>query len=71
MTIDELIDGWQGAWSGKDPAAFAEVCAAIALAGELSIAGALAAGEFSMAHQRLARGRRKSTPVSHAPPAPK
>jgi len=51
--------------------AFAEVCAAIALAGELSIAGALAAGEFSMAHQRLARGRRQSTPVSHAPPAPK
>ncbi len=28
MTVDELIDGWQGAWSGKDPAAFAEVCAA-------------------------------------------
>jgi steroid delta-isomerase-like uncharacterized protein len=27
MTIDELIDGWQAAWSGKDPAAFAEVCA--------------------------------------------
>jgi steroid delta-isomerase-like uncharacterized protein len=28
MTVDELIDGWQAAWSGKDPAAFAEVCAA-------------------------------------------
>jgi steroid delta-isomerase-like uncharacterized protein len=28
MTPDELIDGWQAAWSGKDPAAFAEVCAA-------------------------------------------
>ncbi|HEY2319531.1 MAG TPA: ester cyclase [Solirubrobacteraceae bacterium] len=27
MTPDELIDGWQAAWSGKDPAAFAEVCA--------------------------------------------
>ena len=27
MTVDELIDGWQAAWSGKDPAAFAEVCA--------------------------------------------
>jgi len=27
MTVDELIDGWQDAWSGKDPAAFGEVCA--------------------------------------------
>ncbi len=35
--------------------AFAEVCAAIALAGEISIAGALAAGHFTSAHQRLAR----------------
>jgi hydroxymethylglutaryl-CoA reductase (NADPH) len=38
--------------------AFAELCAAVALAGELSIAGALAAGEFSEAHRRLARGGR-------------
>jgi steroid delta-isomerase-like uncharacterized protein len=28
MTVDELIDGWQAAWSGHDPAAFADVCAA-------------------------------------------
>jgi steroid delta-isomerase-like uncharacterized protein len=28
MTVDELIDGWQSAWSGKDPAAFSDVCAA-------------------------------------------
>ena len=28
MTIDELIDGWEAAWSDKDPAAFGEVCAA-------------------------------------------
>jgi steroid delta-isomerase-like uncharacterized protein len=27
VTVDELIDGWQEAWSGKDPTAFAEVCA--------------------------------------------
>ncbi len=27
MTVDELIDGWEAAWTGKDPAAFAEVCA--------------------------------------------
>jgi steroid delta-isomerase-like uncharacterized protein len=27
MTVDELIDGWQAAWSDTDPAAFAEVCA--------------------------------------------
>ena len=38
--------------------AFAEVAAAVALAGELSITGALAAGEFTRAHERLARGAR-------------
>ena len=36
--------------------AFAEVAAAVALAGELSITGALAAGHFTAAHQKLARG---------------
>lgn len=41
--------------------AFAEVCAAVALAGELSIVGALVAGEFAEAHQRLARGGARST----------
>ncbi|MCU0565670.1 MAG: hydroxymethylglutaryl-CoA reductase [Oculatellaceae cyanobacterium Prado106] len=35
--------------------AFAEVCAALLLAGELSIIGALTSGEFTRAHQRLAR----------------
>jgi steroid delta-isomerase-like uncharacterized protein len=28
MDVDALMDGWQAAWSGKDEAAFAEVCAA-------------------------------------------
>ncbi len=36
--------------------ALAEVAAAMALAGELSITGALVAGQFTSAHQRLARG---------------
>lgn len=36
--------------------AFAEICAALVLAGELSIIGALAAGEFARAHASLARG---------------
>ena len=26
MNVDELMDGWEAAWSGKDEAAFAEVC---------------------------------------------
>jgi steroid delta-isomerase-like uncharacterized protein len=26
MSTDEVIDGWEAAWSGKDPAAFATVC---------------------------------------------
>jgi hydroxymethylglutaryl-CoA reductase (NADPH) len=37
--------------------AFAEVCAAVLLAGELSITAALAADQFTKAHARLARGR--------------
>lgn len=40
--------------------AFAEVCAGLLLAGELSIIGALSSGEFTKAHQRRARGREKS-----------
>ena len=44
--------------AGMDKAAaLAEVCAALLLSGELSIIGAIAAGEFTRAHQRLARGR--------------
>jgi steroid delta-isomerase-like uncharacterized protein len=27
VSVDELIDGWEAAWSGKDPAAFEGVCA--------------------------------------------
>jgi hydroxymethylglutaryl-CoA reductase (NADPH) len=38
--------------------ALAEVCAGLCLAGEVSIIGALAAGEFTRAHERLTRGRR-------------
>lgn len=40
--------------------ALAEVCAGTALAGELSIIGALAAGEFTRAHRKLARGREQA-----------
>ncbi|TVR45187.1 MAG: 3-hydroxy-3-methylglutaryl-CoA reductase [Planctomycetota bacterium] len=39
--------------------ALAEVCAGCSLAGELSIIGALASGEFVRAHERLARVRRR------------
>lgn len=39
--------------------AFAEVTAGVALAGELSIIGALAAGHFTRAHKNLARGSDK------------
>jgi hydroxymethylglutaryl-CoA reductase (NADPH) len=39
--------------------AFAELCGAVVLAGELSIVGALCAGHFARAHERLARGRKK------------
>lgn len=39
-------------------AALAEVCAAVCLAGEISIMGAFCAGDFARAHQRMARGKR-------------
>lgn len=42
----------------EDAPALGEVCAALALAGELSIIGALSAQEFTRAHARLARGRK-------------
>jgi hydroxymethylglutaryl-CoA reductase (NADPH) len=47
------ILGLAGAGNAR---AFAELAAALALAGELSIIGALTAGHFTQAHQRLARG---------------
>jgi hydroxymethylglutaryl-CoA reductase (NADPH) len=37
--------------------ALAEVCAALCLAGELSIIGALCSGDFARAHRVLARGK--------------
>lgn len=46
------ILGLAGAGNAR---AFAEVAAALALAGELSIIGALTAGHFTRAHQQLAR----------------
>jgi hydroxymethylglutaryl-CoA reductase (NADPH) len=48
------IMGLHGAGHAR---ALAEVATAVALAGELSISGALAAGHFAEAHRRLARGR--------------
>jgi hydroxymethylglutaryl-CoA reductase (NADPH) len=41
--------------------ALAELAAGLALAGELSITGALAAGHFTDAHRRLSRGTTDST----------
>ncbi|MGO8673425.1 MAG: hydroxymethylglutaryl-CoA reductase [Capsulimonadaceae bacterium] len=46
--------------AGADHAqAFAEVCAAVTLAGELSIIGAFCSGDFARAHERLARARKQ------------
>ena len=44
------------AGAGHAPA-LAEVAASLCLAGEISIMAAIAAGEFTRAHHRLARGR--------------
>lgn len=72
ITLPNLIVGTVGGGTGLPSAraclellglpeecpanALAEVCAALVLAGELSIIGALAAGEFTSAHKQLARG---------------
>jgi hydroxymethylglutaryl-CoA reductase (NADPH) len=44
--------GCYGAGGAKK---FAEICAAVVLCGEVSIAGALASGEFAQAHQAFGR----------------
>ena len=49
--------GLQGA---NKAAALAEVVGALCLAGEISIIGAIAAGHFSRAHLKLARGAKSS-----------
>jgi hydroxymethylglutaryl-CoA reductase (NADPH) len=46
-----------GLYGAGNARALAEVCAGLALAGELSIIGALAAGHFTRAHRKLARGK--------------
>ncbi|HPI48853.1 MAG TPA: hydroxymethylglutaryl-CoA reductase [Hyphomonadaceae bacterium] len=48
------IMGLRGAGKAR---VFGEVCAALCLAGELSIIGALCAHEFASAHKNLARGK--------------
>ncbi len=50
--------------------AFAEVCAALALAGEISIIAALSAHQFSQAHARLARGRKPQSTAAAAEAGP-
>jgi hydroxymethylglutaryl-CoA reductase (NADPH) len=45
--------------------ALAEVCAALALAGEISLTSAICANEFVRAHQKLARGRSSEQQVDH------
>jgi hydroxymethylglutaryl-CoA reductase (NADPH) len=53
----ELL-GVKGAGGAR---AFAEIAAALCLAGELSLIGAIAAGEFAAAHARRARGKELKT----------
>lgn len=46
--------------------ALAEVCGALALAGELSITAALCSGDFTRAHQKLARGNYAAAGDNHS-----
>jgi hydroxymethylglutaryl-CoA reductase (NADPH) len=45
--------------TGKAPK-FAEICAATVLAGEISIIGAMSAGDFGQAHARYGRQNKPS-----------
>jgi hydroxymethylglutaryl-CoA reductase (NADPH) len=45
--------------------ALAEVCGALALAGEISLTSAICANEFARAHQKLARGRNAGQNADH------
>jgi hydroxymethylglutaryl-CoA reductase (NADPH) len=47
--------------------AFAEVAAALVLAGELSIIAALTSGDFCRAHAKLARGKTEAKPEADSP----
>lgn len=60
------ILGLRGAGHAR---AFAEVCAALALAGELSIIAALSAHQFTQAHARLARGQDTKPASGNVEPA--
>jgi hydroxymethylglutaryl-CoA reductase (NADPH) len=42
--------------------ALAEVCGALALAGEISLTAAICANQFARAHEKLARGRKSGSP---------
>jgi hydroxymethylglutaryl-CoA reductase (NADPH) len=57
-TQSECLDLLGCLGSGKSQK-FAEICAAVILGGEVSILGALSAGEFSLAHKRYGRKRPK------------
>jgi len=52
-----------GLYGPGKAAALAEVCAAVCLAGELSIIGAFCAGDFTRAHRCLARNRKSDKPA--------
>ena len=53
-TAQECLKMMDCIGTGK-AAKFAEICAAVALCGEISIIGAMCSGDFSSAHQRLGR----------------
>lgn len=46
---------------------FAEICASVALCGEISIAGAMCAGQFARAHEELGRGGQAPIGVGRDP----
>ena len=67
VTVDELIDGWEAAWSGKDPDAFAEVCAPRIHYEDPLTGEPLEGARRARPPRRAAVGRRSPTPGWSAP----
>jgi hydroxymethylglutaryl-CoA reductase (NADPH) len=55
-----------GCWGQGKVKTFAEICAAVVLAGETSLAGAVLNGDWVTAHERLGRNRPAKEEDSHA-----
>jgi len=65
LELDRYVES-RNAEAKAHARALAEVCGALALAGEISLTSAICANEFVRAHQKLARGRNAGQKADNA-----